>query len=201
MLGTSQGRMMTAILKPVFTPKEYLAFERNSPEKHEYYDGEVYAMAGASYEHGTIADNIVAHLRTPLRKTPYRAKTGGVRVRIHRTPMYVYPDVYVVGDPQFEDAENDILLNPLIVFEVLPRSTEKYDRNFKFDMYRKIPSLKEYVLVSQGDPCIVHYSKRAGKAWKETTVEGLGNELLLPSLGIALGMDAIYEEIDFDLGD
>jgi Uma2 family endonuclease len=128
---------------------EYLRFERSSEEKHEYINGFVIPMAGASREHNLITGNIASELRIQLKGKACETYSSNMRVRITPT-SYAYPDVAIVcGEPEFEDKDVDTLLNPTVIFEVLSKSTEKRDRMDKFADYRSINSLQEYILVSK----------------------------------------------------
>jgi Uma2 family endonuclease len=130
--------------------EEYLEFERASETKHEYYGGEVLAMAGASYDHNTIVGNIFATLHAQLRGKPCRVNFSDIRVPIPDSGLFTYPDLTVVcGPPQFRDERRDSLLNPKVIIEVLSPSTESHDRGKKFQHYRTIASLDEYVLIAQ----------------------------------------------------
>src|SRR5258707_11211141 len=139
---------MSAAPQKRYTPQEYLALERAAPFKSEYYRGEIFAMAGATRQHCRIGANLVARVDEQLRSTPCEAFGSDLRVRVLPTGLYTYPDVTVAcGELEFEDRAGDTLLNPKAIFEVLSESTEAYDRGKKFDHYRHIPSLTEYVLV------------------------------------------------------
>ena len=131
------------------SPQEYLAQERRADFRSEYLRGEVFAMAGASFEHTLIKDNISGEARSELKNGPCRVLTSDIRVKVDATGLYTYPDVAIVCDePQFEDDAVDTLLNPRVIVEVMSDSTEKYDRGAKFVHYRQVPSLQEYILVS-----------------------------------------------------
>ena len=152
---------MSAIPKPSLTPQEYLARERRATEKSEYYRGEIFAMAGASFEHSLIKDNLARESGNQLKDKPCRVITSDLRIKVNATGLYTYPDAVIVCDePKFEDAQVDTLLNPRVIVEVLSDSTEKYDRGGKFAHYRQIPSLQEYVLVAQ-DRALNRQSPRA----------------------------------------
>jgi Uma2 family endonuclease len=132
------------------SPVEYLALERSSREKHEYCDGEVFAMAGASREHNLIVANVVGELRAALRHRPCEVYPSDMRLKVPAAGTYSYPDASALcGSAEFEDAEVDTLLNPAVIVDVLSESTEDYDRGTKFKNYRSIPSFREYVVVSQ----------------------------------------------------
>src|SRR5262245_50639784 len=125
--------MGEAAQKARMTAEEYLAFERASEQKHEYADGEIFAMSGGTYEHGLIAGNVLGELRGALLERPCTVQGSDVRVKAVATKRYLYPDVSVVcGRPVFEDETRDTLLNPRVIVEVLSDSTERYDRGDKF---------------------------------------------------------------------
>ncbi len=150
-----------ALPRPKMTPQEYLRFERASEVKHEFYNGEIFAITDASENHNVVAGNTFAALHSQLRQRPCKLYPGDMRVHIPATGLYTYPDVTVVcGTPQFDDKEFDTLLNPTVIIEVLSPSTEKYDRGKKFEHYRSIPSLREYVLIAQDEMRVQLYTLR-----------------------------------------
>src|ERR1019366_2678061 len=135
--------------KTFLTPEQYLEIERQAEFKSEYYDGEMFAMGGARRGHNLIVWNLAGELGQQLRKRPCEAYQHDMRVRVSATGLYAYPDTVIVcGEPQFLDATQDTLLNPTVIVEVLSPSTEAYDRGRKFELYRAIPSLTHYLLVS-----------------------------------------------------
>ena len=134
--------------KPRLTPEDYLALERSADFKSEYFDGEIFAMTGASEPHNTIVANTLSEIRQQLKKRPCKVYANDMRVKVDPTGLYTYPDVVVVcGKARLEDAHLDTLLNPTLIVEVLSDSTEAYDRGRKFEHYRKLESLAEYVLI------------------------------------------------------
>lgn len=144
----------------MWTAEEYLAFERKSQEKHELADGQVYLMTGASRRHNVIVLNLVAALKPHLRDRSCEGYANDMRVRVLRD--FFYSDVSVVcGEPQFADDEFDTLLNPALIIEVLSPSTEQCDRGRKFEKYRALDSLREYVLIAQDRPHIERYTRQA----------------------------------------
>ncbi len=139
---------MCAVARSYLSPDEYLALERHAPTKSEYLRGEVYAMAGASRQHVIIMTNTIVALATRLKGRPCAVFGSDLRVKVPPTGFYTYPDVSVVcGKAQFEDRQQDNLLNPTVIFEILSRSTEGYDRGEKFAHYRMLESLSDYILV------------------------------------------------------
>ena len=157
---------MSAVPKPFLTPQEYVARERRAEIKSEYLRGEVFAMSGASRKHNLIAGNVNRVLGEQLRERECEVYPGDMRVKVSPTGLYTYPDVTVAcGEPEFEDAEVDTLLNPRVIVEVLSPSTADYDRGRKFTHYRRLPSLREYVLISQECPLVEHYVRQGQDEW------------------------------------
>jgi Uma2 family endonuclease len=178
------------------TPEEYLALERKAQYKSEYLNGEIFAMSGASREHNIICVNTSATLHSQLRQRPCEVYAGDMRVKVSPTGLYTYPDVVVVcEEPQFEDAEVDTLLNPTLIVEVLSPSTEDYDRGTKFEHYRTLASLQEYLLVSQDKYHIVHYVRQADTTWVLSETTHGGDSLHLPSIGCNLSVAEIYAKV------
>ena len=193
------------------TPEEYIAFERKAlPDagiiRHEYINGELIAMSGASRAHNLITGNIFGELRTLLRGSRCETYMGDMRVSTPTTTSYFYPDVTVVcEEPRFEDDVFDTLLNPIILVEVLSPSTEVYDRREKFAHYRQLPSLQEYVLVAQDQVRVEHYRRQekqgtapvTPKDWIFTDFQELEEILPLTSIQCELPLQEIYERITF----
>jgi Uma2 family endonuclease len=187
--------MPSAAAKSRCTPEQYLALERKSPIKHEYYDGEIFAMAGASREHNLIAGNFYAEIRAQLRHRPCEVYMSDMRVLVSRTGLYTYPDIVAVcGEPQFQDSEVDTLLNPNLIVEVLSPSTEAYDRGRKFGHYRRLESLKEYVLVDQEQVRVERYT-RQGDEWLLAELSSLEDTLRLDSIGCTVALREIYAKV------
>ncbi|HLM61477.1 MAG TPA: Uma2 family endonuclease [Pyrinomonadaceae bacterium] len=191
---------MSAKPQKTYTSSEdYLALERESLEKHEYFDGEIFAMAGTSEEHAAISSNINASLNFQLKKRPCKSYQSDLRVHIPATGLYTYPDVMVVcGKPELlEDAYLDALLNPVLIVEVLSPSTADYDKGTKFDHYRTIESLREYVLVWQDKKRVARYTKQDNGSWVLSDFIGEEAEILLSSIDCRLTMEDIYDKVDF----
>ncbi len=187
--------MAEPVVQHRVTPEEYLAFERAAHEKHELIDGEIVAMSGGSPQHVLIANNIGGELRSLLRLGPCRVFGSDLRVQISDSDLYTYPDVTVVCEsPRFEDDRRDSLVNPLVIFEVLSDSTESYDRGEKFARYRTLPSLADYVLVSQKRPLVEHFHRQGDGSWLLRAF-GAGERLPLPSLGCEIAVDEIYLKV------
>lgn len=176
------------------THAEYLAAEATSEFRHEYLRGEVIAMAGGSLEHAALGAALAGEVRLALADKPCRVFSADARVRIAATDMTTYPDLSVVCGPLERAPEDEhALLNPIVLFEVLSDSTEAYDRGAKASHYRHIPSLREYVLVSQREPRIEVQRRNASGRWEiyEFTA---GQQAVLESLGIVLSLDALYRD-------
>lgn len=179
------------------TPQEYLEIERSSPVKHEFYAGRMYAMAGASVTHNLIAGNLFGTLYAQLGGSECVPFVSDLRVKVDTVGSYVYPDVVVAcGALQCEDHHEDTLLNPKVVIEVLSPSTEAYDRGEKFRQYREIESLQEYVLVSQEDYLVEHFSRADDGRWMLTDARGLDGRIELLSLGCELPLSRIYARVE-----
>lgn len=187
---------MSAVLTQThYTAEEYLTLERSAPYKSEFHDGQIYAMTGASRKHNLITVNIARELSIQLKKRPCEAYINDMRVKSAEARNYYYPDIAVVcGAPQFEDAQVDTLLNPTLLIEVLSPSTEAYDRGGKFAHYRKIPSLREYLLVTQDQPGIERYM-RQGDFWILSEAIGLEASMPLESIDCILSLSEVYDKV------
>jgi len=179
------------------TPDEYLKFERESEIKHEYLDGEIFAMAGASKSHNRIQATVTGMLYTQFVGRPYESFGSDQRVKVDAT-FYTYPDISVVcGEAEFDESELDTLLNPIVIIEILSPSTEIYDRGKKFQRYRELDSLQEYVLIAQDSMRIEHYL-RQGEKWILTDARGSDALVALPSITCALKLSDVYAKVDFE---
>jgi Uma2 family endonuclease len=181
-------------------PEEYLALEREASFKSEYLDGVIYAMAGGTVDHSTIAGNLIGVLFGQLTGKPCRVLTSDSQVRSRTSDgLFAYPDVAVVcGDVKYHDKRRDVATNPMVIVEVLSPSTEAFDRGRKFEKYQTIESLKDYVLVAQDRPRIELYSRQTDNQWLLTTVEGLESSLLIPSIECTLALSQVYNQITFE---
>lgn len=175
--------------------QDYLAFERAAEERHEYADGEIFAMAGGTWEHSLTASNIVGELRAALLNRPCAVHGADMRIHIPATGRYTYADVLVAcGEPVFTDETRDTLENPVVIVEVLFDSTERYDRGDKFEQYQTIPSLQDYVLASQKKPRIEHFHKQPDGSWLLRTA-GPGERIVLESAACELDVDRAYVKV------
>jgi Uma2 family endonuclease len=190
-----EGAPVASLPNVPVTPEAYLHRERQSPTKSEYHQGEVVAMSGASRAHNLIAANLSREVGTRLEEAPCEVYQSDMRVRV--SPQhYFYPDVVVVcGEPRFSDEQVDTLLNPTVVVEVLSPSTEAADRGRKFMQYRRLESLREYVLVAQDEPYVECYRREDDGRWVLEVAEGLEAVLRLPSVGCEVPLDRIYRRL------
>ncbi|MCW5880599.1 MAG: Uma2 family endonuclease [Anaerolineae bacterium] len=181
--------------KSYLTPEEYLALERQAEYRSEYVDGEMVAMTGTSSAHNRITRNLIRRLDEALEDGPCEPFVAEIRVRIlHR--RYYYPDVVVVcGEAEFEDDELDTLLNPTVVFEVLSKSTQNYDRGEKAEFHRALPSLRELVFVSQYRVHVEHMVRQAEREWVLAEYDSLDDTLVLPTLRMRLPLAHIYRRV------
>lgn len=192
---------MTALPKKKYiSPEEYLAAERKSLERHEYFDGEIFLMAGSSNKHNLITSNVIISLGSQLKKRDCRVYPPDMRVYIPKTGLYTYPDVLVVcGKPEFlPDAHLDTLTNPILIVEVLSSSTEDYDKGAKFDNYRSLESLREYLLISQDAKKAVRYTKQTNGSWILMDFIGDKTHIELASIECSLTMENIFDKVDFE---
>ena len=182
----------------LLTPEAYLEIERKSEIRSEYIDGQMVAMSGASWRHGLIAGNFFRELSSQMRGRACHARITDQRVKVSPTGMYTYPDVVALcGEPEFEDSHVDTLLNPTVIVEVLSDSTELYDRGKKFAHYRRIDSLREYVLVSQNEMRI-EYFRHDTDRWSLFEVSDPNAILQLVSIDCHVAVSMIYEGVKFE---
>ena len=180
------------------TPEEYLRIERAAEWKSEYIDGEMFAMAGASPRHVLIVGNLVRELGNLLREGPCGVYAADLRVATDRRRHYTYPDVVVVCDPlQFVDEHRDTITNPKVIAEVLSDSTEKYDRGAKFERYRAVSMLSEYLLVSQDRIHVELYTRQPHGEWVLREWNEQTAQIELASLRCHLKVAEVYAKVDF----
>lgn len=194
-------------LKPFYTVDDYLEIDRNSEERYEYLDGEIYLMAGESGAHGDICTNLIGEFRIQLKNSLCRARSKDTKVRssgivrpsVTTKRMFSYPDLVVIcGAPQYHDEVTDMILNPAVIAEVLSQSTEEFDRGEKFERYRNWnPTLTDYLLVSQDKPLVEHYTRQPDKSWLLREYRGLTANLLIESINCNLSLAEIFDRVEF----
>ncbi|MBP1464284.1 Uma2 family endonuclease [Candidatus Chloroploca sp. M-50] len=187
---------MSVYIPAMLTEGEYLAFERISEQKHEYYDGIIVAQAGGSAAHNRITMNALNSLYNQLINRPCTVYSSDMRVKVPRKNSYVYPDgVVVCGEERYDDTGDTTLLNPIVIIEVLSPSTERHDRGKKFEWYRTIESLEEYVLIAQETQRIDHFRRQSTSLWTFTSIGAEEAQLYLASIDCTLILNAIYHNI------
>lgn len=184
---------------PKMTPEEFLVFERPANEKHEYRDGIVVAMSGAKRNHNIIAFNVGGEIQRSLKGKDCEGYPSDMRVFVPASCLYTYPDLVVAcGDPVFQDEVLDTLLNPVLIIEILSDSTESYDRGQKFQNYRSIDSLREYVLISPTSANIEKYVKHGDGFWMLSEASGLDSSITLETIDCPLSLTDVYDKVNFD---
>ena len=182
----------------LYTPEDYLEFERESDSRHEFLDGEIYSMAGESLSHSRVCMNLAREIGNKLKGKSYEALSPNMKVRTTTASLFSYPDLTIVcGEPQFHDRKKDVLTNPKVIFEVLSPSTADYDRTTKFQRYRMgNETLTDYILVSQ-DYCFVeHFSKQADGNWIYQSLSELSDFLRITTIDCELSLEEIYDRVE-----
>src|ERR1017187_386409 len=183
--------------KSYLTPEQYLEIERKAEFKSEYYQGEMFAMSGAREGHNLIVWNLAAELHRQLRAKPCRAYINDMRVRVNATGLYPSRDAAPAGaEPQFLDENRDTLLNPSLIVEVLPPSTEIYNRIRKFEHYRSVESVSEYLMLASERVSAELYTRQPDGRWLLTAAAHMEDSLDLQSVGVHLALADLYEKVD-----
>jgi Uma2 family endonuclease len=181
-----------------YSVAEYLEFDRNSPLRHEFFEGGIREMTGGAFRHILIILNLYRALYEQLPRTEFCVVTGEMRVKVNQNGLYTYPDLVVVkGQPEFEDQSETTLLNPIVLVEVLSDSTEKYDRNKKFLLYQGIPSFQEYILIAQDRPAVDHFVRDVTGDWQHRHYQDLSEAVTLQSVPGSTRLATIYQNIEF----
>lgn len=188
---------MSSDPKTLLTEEQYLAVERRAEFRSEFHEGEMFAMAGASRRHNRIVTNLVTALDSQLRERPCNVYSNDMRVKIPDTGLFTYPDLVVTcGEEMFADDEQDTLLNPLVIVEVLSDSTEAYDRGKKFEHYQSIGSLTTYVLVAQDATRVEQYVRQDdGRAWIYTETHEAGAVVEIEAIACDLKLEDVYAKV------
>ncbi len=189
---------MSSLPDHQLTSEEYLVIERDCELKHEFFRGEMFAMSGATRAHCAITFNLARHLGNQLADRNCTAFVNDMRVKVSESGLYTYPDgVVTCEEPRYEDDQFDTLLNPQVIIEVLSKSTESYDRGKKFEHYRQIGSLRDYVLIAQDRPHVERFSCREDRQWLLADVSGLDAKLELPTIDGSLALADLYAKVQF----
>ena len=188
------------VAKPIhrLTEVEYLDLERSLESKNEFFDGEVFAMSGGTPLHSQIAANLIQVIGRRLSGGRCVVYTSDLRLKIQATGLFTYPDLSVVFGPiQFAAGTDDTVVNPTVIVEVLSDSTEAYERGAKFENYRRMPSLREYLLVGQKGPRIEQFVRQENEQWLLREAAGLDATLALPSLEIKISLAEVFAGVEF----
>ena len=207
-MASPQSKLQLPTEKPPrYTPEEYLQMEREADERHEYLDGEIYAMAGESPQHADIRAELTISIGGQIRGSHCRVRIKDTKVRSGPLPhhprkikgLFSYPDAVVIcGEPTYLDEHRDVVTNPTAIFEVLSPSTEFHDRHLKFQRYDKWnPTLSDYVLVWQSAPIVEHYRRQADGSWLYRLYEGLDQQVPLENIGCTLALAELFDRVEF----
>jgi len=189
---------MSTLSKRLLTPQEYLALERKAEFRSEYYRGEMRPMPRTNYWHSLIKTNLACETGNQLDDTECEVLTSDMRVKVVATGLYTYPDMVVVSEkPQCEDDEDDTLLNPHVVVEVLSNASEEYDRGLKFRNYQQAPSIQEYVLVAHKRPLVQRFVRQADDSWVLTTFGDMAQTFDFATIPVHVAMAEIYRDVEF----
>ncbi len=190
---------MSAEPKLRYTLEEYLAVERESDVKYEFWDGEIFAMSGGTLAHEQIMSNVFELLRAKLREKSCRTFSNNMQIKVPAAPPYRYADGSVAcGKVEVERFNgNDLLLNPILIWEVLSPSTEAIDRGDKFTFYKSIPSFREYLLIAQHRVHLTHYSKQQDGSWSYSEINDLDGTIYLHSVDFPLILREVYQDVEF----
>jgi Uma2 family endonuclease len=190
---------MTQPAKNYYTHEEYLRLEENSLEKHEYFQGEIYLMAGGTPRHNLIAANTITELNLKLEEKDCTTYSSDMRIMVKPDKTYTYADASVVcGELILAPDRNDTLVNPILIVEVLSPATEKYDRSQKFELYRGIKSFQYYLLIDQARVYVEYHQKIGLNKWVMETFSDLEQSLEIDPIGITLALASFYKKVKFD---
>ena len=180
------------------SPEEYLEQERKSLDKHEYYQGEVFAMSGTSLEHVIIARNCMGNLFAKLKGKSCQPFGSDLRMHIPPNTLYTYPDLSIIcGKPELTDEHFDTATNPTVLIEILSPSTRNYDMGIKFKLYRDIPTLKEYILIDSENVYVEKHTRQEDNSWLLSEIKNSHELLKIESIQVAVALSDIYEGISF----
>jgi Uma2 family endonuclease len=179
--------------------EDYLAMERASETKHEYYKGEVFAMSGASWEHNVIAKNINTLVLPFLKGKPCDMFGSDLRIHIPENTLYTYPDFSIIcGKPDTTDEEKDSIVKPSAIIEILSKSTKDYDRGSKFMLYRSIKTLKEYITIDSLSISVEIYTRQENNTWLLSEFKQLSESFVISTIGLTLLLKDVYEDVSIE---
>jgi Uma2 family endonuclease len=191
--------MSTAIAQKRYTPEEYLELEVRSERKHEYYSGDIFLMAGGSPEHSVVCINLYRIIGNSLAGKTCTLFDANMRVKVNANGLYTYPDGSIACPPIEIEKQlgAQTLINPMVLFEVLSPSTASYDRGGKFNLYKELPSLEEYFLISQDAPMVERRFKNNAGNWEVEAVDGLDGSIAVQSITFHLKLNELYDKVEF----
>jgi Uma2 family endonuclease len=190
---------MPTLPKTFLTEEQYLEIERTAERKSEYFNGEMFAMAGASIQHVAINDNLVGILLRVLAGSGCRSYSRDLRLRISSTGMYTYPDMVVIcGKIQLSETDKNTVTNPTVIVEILSPSTQNYDRGDKFAHYRAIPSLREYVMIAQDRIHLERFTLQEDGAWLFRETSDAESVVAIESIGVNFPLGEVYSGVEFE---
>lgn len=179
--------------------EDYLSLEESADEKHEYYRGEIFAMAGGTIAHYQIVSNMVSEVNFFLREKDCQVFPSDLKVHNEANSLFTYPDISIVcGELQKWQGRNDTITNPVVIIEVLSESTQLYDRGQKFKLYRSIPSLKEYLLISSIEYMVEQYTKQADDVWSFRELTNPEDRMSIESIGFSCAIKELYRNVSFE---
>jgi Uma2 family endonuclease len=179
--------------------EDYLAMERESEEKHEYFEGEIFAMAGASMPHNEVVRSIYSALSIHLKGKDCKPYGSDLRVHIPSNTLYTYPDISIIcGKPETTDVFTDNVTNPSVIIEVLSKSTKGYDTIEKFSLYRSIKTLKEYITIDSTRVSVELYTKQEDGKWLLSEFKQLTDSFVISTIGLTLLLNDIYEDVSIE---
>ena len=185
--------------KKVFSPIEYLAMEEVADYKSEYFNGQIFAMSGGTPDHSTVAVNIAGALNRLLAPRPCRVFNSDMRLNVERNGLYTYPDVMVIcGKIELVKRRNDTVTNPVLIVEVLSESTRDYDRGMKFNQYKQVSTLQEYVVVESENPRVECYRRGADDQWVVEMIDDLSATVRLASVACEISLHEIYRKVSWE---
>jgi Uma2 family endonuclease len=182
-----------------YTPEEYLTLEEKADYRSEYYQGEIFAMSGGSANHNRIVKNLLIALETSFENKPCEAFITDMRLLVEKNGLYTYPDVMVIcGQLEFVEGRTDTLTNPIAIVEVLSQSTEGYDRGAKFELYRALETLQDYVLIDQAKVHVEYFHKMKDGRWVLTEFNELEAILRLEAVAVEIPLSRIYQRVEWE---
>lgn len=190
---------MLARQQKYYTPEEYLTLEESAEYRSEYYQGEIFAMSGGSANHNRIAGNVYMSLRERLEGKSCEAFITDMRLLVKKNGLYTYPDVMVIcGQLKYVKGRTDTVTNPVLIVEVLSESTQAYDRGAKFELYRALETLQDYVLIDQARVYVEYFHKLADGRWVLTELSQIEAVLALESVGVELPLSQVYRRVEWE---